>query len=97
MNAAPMSVTEAEVRRVLAAYKMALVKTGYRGTWHRLMCWLGDREARNADKQLVYVETLARSTVNASGDHQRVARLISSQQPEHVRDHDKFLSLIQNT
>jgi hypothetical protein len=88
------SIEEHEVRDALAKYKAALVYTSYRNWWHRFMCWMGDEKARQAESALSATEATARTTVNRSEEHRRCLRLITSRQPNFVREQDRFLSLL---
>jgi len=51
-------------------------------------------QAKLADSALTKTEAYARAVVRLSEDHRRHPRLITSQQPVHVRDQDRFLSLL---
>lgn len=88
------SDVEREVRNVLARYKLAMINCHYQNWWHRLSVWLGDDEANEADRELKSAKNAALSTCQKSNEHARWVRIISAQQPEHVRDKDNFLALI---
>lgn len=88
------SEAEREVRDALARYKVGLVYTHYRNWWHRLLCWCGDEEAVRFEAALAKAEAHARIAVNRSAEHKSRLRVISSQQPDYLRDKDKFLSLL---
>ena len=85
---------EHEVRDALARYKVALMYAHYRNWWHKLLMWLDDDEAKQADSALSKVEAEARSVVRRSEDHRQYLYLVSSQQLDYVRERDKFLSLL---
>jgi len=89
-----MTEEEKEVHQALFAYKMALIHTGYRSWWHRLLSFLEDDEARAADATLTAIESQARKIVNSTKAHQAACRVISAQQPEYVMRMDNFLALL---
>lgn len=88
------SDAEREVRAALAEYKLGLIHTHYRNWWHRLACWCRDEDAMRWDTALAKIEADARQVANRSDEHRNWVRRISSQQPDDVRQRDKFLSLL---
>jgi hypothetical protein len=86
---------ETQVQRALAAYKLALVITNYRNWEHRLACFCGLKDALQADDELRAAEAHARRVVNLSEEHRRCVRVLTSRQPEWVREDDRFLALLE--
>jgi len=58
------------------------------------MCFLGNKEAMEAEKKIVEAERVARRIVNSTEAHKAACREISAHQPEYVRRCDNFLALI---
>lgn len=85
---------EREVRNALARYKSAMINCHYRNWRHRLSLWMGDDEAITAERELTSAKDDALATCQKSDEHARWVRIISSQQPEHVRGKDDFLMLV---
>jgi hypothetical protein len=97
LTAADFSVqtdAEREVRNALATYKAALIHAQYRNWLHRFSCWCQDERAIKSEAVLTKAEADARVVVNRSDEHKNWLRIISSQQPDFVREKDKFLSLL---
>lgn len=85
---------ERQVRQALAAYKITLIDAHYGNCRHRVECWLGDADATRAERTFLNAEKHACSIANRSPEHQRWVRLISSPQPNDVREKDNFLQLV---
>ncbi len=88
------SDAEREVRKALARYKLAMVNCHYRNWWHRLSVWMGEEEAIAADRELNSATSDARSICLKSNEHTHWLHVISSQQPDTVREKDNLLALI---
>lgn len=88
---------EGEVHAALGRYKMALIRTGHRGVWHRFMCWTGDKEALSLKAELDEAERHAKAVISKSTAHRAVLETIVKQQPESVARKDNLLSLLSET
>lgn len=85
---------EGEVHAALARYKMALIRTGHRGVWHRFMCWAGDKDAISLQAELDQAERHAKSVIGKSPAHRSVLEGIVKQQPDSMARKDNLLSLL---
>lgn len=85
---------EQDVRKALASYKKALINAHYRNWWHRVLCWIGDKVAMEAQAALLDVERTTKAIVNQSSAHQAIVRALSLEQPEKVRNVDAFMTLV---
>src|SRR5690554_3102589 len=85
---------EGEVHAVLGRYKMALIRTGHRGAWHRFMCWTGDKEALSRQAELDQAERHAKAVIGKSPAHRSALRTIVKQQPDSMARKDNLLSLL---
>lgn len=90
----PHTLEQLEVGSALADYKAAMIMTNYRSLYHRLMCWLKNKEALHAEARLMRYEEAARNIAKKSEAHQNVVRHIVENQPEWVRWQDDFISLL---
>lgn len=86
--------TEREVRAALAKYKVERIGVRYRSWWYLLRCLRRGKAADRLDVAQVKAEAGVRAVVNQSAKHQNWLRIIVSQQPDHVRAEDNFLSLL---
>lgn len=85
---------EAEVSTALAGYKLALIRTGYKGVSHRFLCWVGDKEATARAVSLERAEQNARTVVSQSPKHRAMLDKIIQSQPVDIAERDNFLSLL---
>lgn len=85
---------EAEVSTALTGYKLALIRTGYKGVWHRLLCWTGDKEAIARSASLERAEQHAQQVVGKTPEHRLALERIVRKQPDHVAEKDRFLELL---
>lgn len=88
---------EAEVSTALAGYKLALIRTGYKGVSHRILCWFGDKEATARAVSLERAEQNARTVANQSPEHRAMLDKIIQSQPVEIAERDNFLSLLRGT
>lgn len=91
------SPIEHEVYAALNAYKLALIRAGYRGVGHRFMCWIGDKEAVANSAILAQAKKYAQSVLLKSQDHRLVLERIVMAQSEETAKRDNFQSLLSGT
>lgn len=88
------SPIEHEVYAALNAYKLALIRAGYRGIGHRFMCWIGNKEARANAATLAQAEQHAQDVLSKSPDHRLVLEKIVFAQPADIAKRDNLQSLL---
>lgn len=88
---------EGEVCSALAAYKLALVRTGYRSLWHRLLCSAGEKSAISNAAALNRAEKHAQQVVSKTPEHRAALERIVRQQPEDVARKDRLFDLLNAT
>ena len=93
-DAAHFTSAELDARDALAKYKLALIMTGHRSAWHRLLCWSGVPRAKRYDQALQAAERHARAVARRSDAHRCAVRTLAGQQRYAGRDGDKFLALL---
>lgn len=89
MHAFSNDQIEADVSAALAGYKLALIRTGYNGLWHKLLCWAGDNEARARALTLERAEKHFPCLIGQTQGHrlafERIVRQICESEPGNDR------------
>lgn len=91
MNTVPV---EHEVYAAVGSYKLALIHTGHRSDWHRLLCRAGAKDALAHETSLARAEQHAKEVLAKSPAHLLVLEQIVNQQPDHVAHKDSLLSYL---